>query len=718
MSSGSPCWATQPVKPSPKRAAQQLHVDLLVCADPALERDRDDLVGRLDEVDPGVVVVDDPARLLDDGPADLARRSLPGSSGRTPPGGPRAGRRAPRSARTARRWSRAIAAWVARVVMNATSPLVQARGSRVTADSAPITRSWWISGAIEVAGELGTRRRSARRRAAGRRGRPGRPGRARSAGPRRPSPRRAGRPAGCGQLVGQAGPGRDLEAVVAQDPDRGRRRRAGPASSRRRSSGTARRDRARRPGARRCRGRCRVVRRAPPRALRPTRGWAGEVPSAALVTVTSAARAPPACRDRIRQPADEGPGPRDRRSVAVRGARRHPAPGRGIETPRLGARARLDGCTANVPTEVPPTVLVTGRTIVPGCRSTLDPLTVRKRPDYTPAASRPRVATTVRSRIRGQHDPVDDGPSPIDGDISRHHPEPGPSRLLTADRDPPWVAPPAAGRPAREVATMLYLSQAIGRPVLDANGEPLGKVDDLIVAVGDRYPPVTGLVVVTDRRRIFLPWSQVARFDACGARLSGATIDITRFAQRPNEILLRTDLLDKQIVDIDGRKVVRVNDLRLDDVDGKLHLVAVDVGASGLLRRLGIEGAYRILARNLRLPTPGALHRLGGRRPGRDEHRLDPAARPARGPDRAPPGRPRDDHRPARAARPGRRPRRARRRGGRRRDRGDGARDPGRGARGSRARTRRRHPRGDVARRRGRPRRRPVGQHPRGAPRR
>ena len=151
---------------------------------------------------------------------------------------------------------------------------------------------------------------------------------------------------------------------------------------------------------------------------------------------------------------------------------------------------------------------------------------------------------------------------------------------------------------------MLYLSQAIGRPVLDANGDPLGKVDDLIVAVGDRYPPVTGLVVATDRRRIFLPWSHVARFDASGARLSSGTIDITRFAQRPDEILLRADLLDKQIVDIDGRRVVRVNDLRLDDVDARLHLVAVDVGAAGLLRRLGVEGAYRILARNLRLPTP------------------------------------------------------------------------------------------------------------------
>jgi magnesium transporter len=151
---------------------------------------------------------------------------------------------------------------------------------------------------------------------------------------------------------------------------------------------------------------------------------------------------------------------------------------------------------------------------------------------------------------------------------------------------------------------MLYLSQAIGRPVLDANAEPIGKVDDLIVAVGDRYPPVTGLVVATDRRRIFLPWSQVAGFDASGARLSSGTIDITRFQQRPDEIQLRSDLLDKQIVDIDGRKVVRVNDLRLDDVEGRLHLVAVDVGTAGLLRRLGLERGYRVLARNLHLPTP------------------------------------------------------------------------------------------------------------------
>lgn len=151
---------------------------------------------------------------------------------------------------------------------------------------------------------------------------------------------------------------------------------------------------------------------------------------------------------------------------------------------------------------------------------------------------------------------------------------------------------------------MLYLSQAIGRPVLDGNGEPIGKVADLLVELGSQYPPVTGLVVVTDRRRIFLPWSGVDRLDAAGARLRTRTIDIGRFQQRPNEILLRQDLMDKQIVDIDGRKVVRVNDLRLDEIEGRIRLVAVDVGTAGLMRRLGIEGAWRIVARNLRLPEP------------------------------------------------------------------------------------------------------------------
>ncbi|MEO7117634.1 MAG: PRC-barrel domain-containing protein, partial [Candidatus Limnocylindrales bacterium] len=151
---------------------------------------------------------------------------------------------------------------------------------------------------------------------------------------------------------------------------------------------------------------------------------------------------------------------------------------------------------------------------------------------------------------------------------------------------------------------MLYLSQAIGRPVRDRQDDQIGKVADLIVAIGDRYPPVTGLVMSTGRRRTFLPWSDVQSFDESGAKLRSHTLDIDRFEQRPNELLLFQDLQDKQNVDIDGRKVVRVNDLRLDHIEGKLHLVAVDVGAAGILRRIGFEGPFRIIARNLHLGVP------------------------------------------------------------------------------------------------------------------
>src|SRR5207237_2188671 len=59
----------------------------------------------------------------------------------------------------------------------------------------------------------------------------------------------------------------------------------------------------------------------------------------------------------------------------------------------------------------------------------------------------------------------------------------------------------------------------------------------------------------------------------------------------PNEAMwLSRDLMDKQVVDTHGAKVVRVNDLQLSEVDGQLRLVGADVGLRGLLRRVGAEG--------------------------------------------------------------------------------------------------------------------------------
>jgi magnesium transporter len=150
---------------------------------------------------------------------------------------------------------------------------------------------------------------------------------------------------------------------------------------------------------------------------------------------------------------------------------------------------------------------------------------------------------------------------------------------------------------------MLFLSRLVGRPVRDRHGESFGKVRDLIVALGEQYPPVTGLVVrVTGGRDIFLPWSDVEEIDTSGARLHTSSIDIASFRQRPNEIRLWLDLQDKQIVDVEGRKIVRVNDIQLAPVRGRLRLVAVDVGLAGILRRLSLSGPGERLARALNLP--------------------------------------------------------------------------------------------------------------------
>jgi CBS domain-containing protein/sporulation protein YlmC with PRC-barrel domain len=151
---------------------------------------------------------------------------------------------------------------------------------------------------------------------------------------------------------------------------------------------------------------------------------------------------------------------------------------------------------------------------------------------------------------------------------------------------------------------MPFLSQCLGLPVRDPSSEPIGTIADLIVAIGSKYPPVTGLVALNDRRRIFIPWRDVADFGPDGARLRVRTIDVGRFNRRPSEILLKGDLLDRQIVDVEGHKVIRVNDVSLDEVDGRLRLVAVDVGAAGLLRRIGIERPVRTVAGRLRGTLP------------------------------------------------------------------------------------------------------------------
>ena len=85
---------------------------------------------------------------------------------------------------------------------------------------------------------------------------------------------------------------------------------------------------------------------------------------------------------------------------------------------------------------------------------------------------------------------------------------------------------------------MLHLSRLIGQPVRDSSADTIGVIDDLIAAVGTSHPPITGLVVRTGRRRIYLGWGSVERMDAAGATILATRVNISRFRRRDDEILL------------------------------------------------------------------------------------------------------------------------------------------------------------------------------------
>ncbi len=189
----------------------------------------------------------------------------------------------------------------------------------------------------------------------------------------------------------------------------------------------------------------------------------------------------------------------------------------------------------------------------------------------------------------------------------------------------------------------MYLSEIIGKKIYDPQGNRLGKVRDLVAELSATVqvtgeeaveapvvlvdtideaqerdvPYIKGVLARTGRKQVpfFLPTSQVESIDAHGVRLSSARVDLQTYERRASEILLKRDLWDKQVIDLDSRKVVRVNDIVM--VEGKaVQPVAgqgklsqalrlpqgtrwwvrgVDVGFGGLVRRLRVANLVQSL---------------------------------------------------------------------------------------------------------------------------
>ena len=145
---------------------------------------------------------------------------------------------------------------------------------------------------------------------------------------------------------------------------------------------------------------------------------------------------------------------------------------------------------------------------------------------------------------------------------------------------------------------MIYLSQLLGNPVIDADGEKVGTVSDLGIATGEVFPRITSLAF----------WRKfVDTYDENEVHLKVTATDLRFSYLQPDEVLLARDILNKQIVDTHGMRVVRVNDLKLSDTSStQLRLLGAEVGARGLLRSLhpALERVALRLARTFGHPMP------------------------------------------------------------------------------------------------------------------
>lgn len=147
-----------------------------------------------------------------------------------------------------------------------------------------------------------------------------------------------------------------------------------------------------------------------------------------------------------------------------------------------------------------------------------------------------------------------------------------------------------------------FASELVGRPVELQTGTQrsrIGRVHDIAVASSESFPPVVGFYVKGNDGVIrYAPFPTVIAISGRQVTIGTPPVEGTAAPVAMDELLLQKELLDKQIVDVDGRKVVRVNDVKLAPAGGHLRLIAADVGLPGLLRRLGLHAlGDRVLGR-------------------------------------------------------------------------------------------------------------------------
>ena len=133
----------------------------------------------------------------------------------------------------------------------------------------------------------------------------------------------------------------------------------------------------------------------------------------------------------------------------------------------------------------------------------------------------------------------------------------------------------------------MYLTELLNKKVFDLNNEDYGKVKDIIISSDRTYPLIEAIKIRANGENYFIPSSNIEKITKTKIKLNKTLEDIKQYPKQDSTIKLSRDILDRQVVDMEGSKIRRVNDVEISCKRGNYYIIGVDIGINGLFRRLG-----------------------------------------------------------------------------------------------------------------------------------
>ena len=152
--------------------------------------------------------------------------------------------------------------------------------------------------------------------------------------------------------------------------------------------------------------------------------------------------------------------------------------------------------------------------------------------------------------------------------------------------------------------TEVYASEVLTKDVIDQYGRKAGVLWDLLIGPGTVYPFILKLIVKANGELMGVDIQNLHLFNKFIITIKMEEDGLNPYQYQEGDILVKKHVLDKQILDINGAKVVRVNDVKLGESDGTMCILGIDVGLNGILRRIdagrAIQKALTVLKKPLK----------------------------------------------------------------------------------------------------------------------